>query len=135
MEEQNCKTQATGLGCSNIMSTLIFSFWYGNLGLMFHRQKKRQNSTNMNQQETPSEWLARKKAGLGWLQGQHRVPGTSTNSLGGSGDKAAGNSKQQQAGDKEKVINEIISISFDKGCSSEFVKFTNIPIKIQLSYR
>ena len=97
--------------------------------------EKRQNSTTMNQQETPSEWLARKKAGLGWLQGQHRVPGTSTNSLGGSGDKAAGNSKQQQAGDKEKVINEIISISFDKGCSSEFVKFTNIPLKIQLSSR
>ena len=70
----------------------------------------------MNQQETPSEWLARKKAGLGRLQGQHRVPGTSTNSLGEGGDKAAGISKQQQAGDKEKVINEIISISVDKGC-------------------
>ena len=89
----------------------------------------------MNQQETPSEWLARKKAGLGWLQGQHRVPGTSTNSLGEGGDKAAGISKQQQAGEKEKVINDIISISFDKGCSSEFVKFTNIPLKIQLSSR
>ena len=63
----------------------------------------------MNQQETPSEWLARKKAGLGWLQGQHRVAGTSTNSLGGSGNKAPGNSKQQQAGDKEKVINEIMT--------------------------
>ena len=70
--------------------------------------KKRRNSTTMNQQETPSEWLARKQAALGRLQGQHRVPGTSTNSLDRGGDKASGNCQQQQAGDKEKVIYEII---------------------------
>ena len=30
----------------------------------------------MNQQETTSEWLARKKAALGRLQGSYRVPVT-----------------------------------------------------------
>ena len=51
-------------------------------------------------------------AGLGRLQGQHRVSGTSTNSLDRGGDKAAGNCQQQQAGDKEKVIYEIIQRLF-----------------------
>ena len=64
----------------------------------------------MNQQETASEWLARKKSGLGRLQGQHRVPGTSTTFMDRNGDKAAGSSLQQQAGDEEKVIYEIISL-------------------------
>ena len=40
MEEKTCKTLVTGVGSSNVMSNLIFSFWYGNLGLTFDRQKK-----------------------------------------------------------------------------------------------
>ena len=50
----------------------------------------------MNQQETTSEWLARKKAALSRLQGSYRVPGTSL-------DKVAINRPAE-----DQVTNEII---------------------------
>ena len=68
---------------------LYFFFFERKFQLHVWQAKKRWNSTTMNQQETSSEWLARKQAGLGRLQGQHRVPGTSTNSLDRGWDKAA----------------------------------------------
>ena len=59
----------------------------------------------MNQQETTSEWLARKKAALGRLQG---VPGTSSTSF---GDKAAG-----------QVTNEIVFMSVAAVIKAVFLK-------------
>ena len=71
----------------------------------------------MNQQETTSEWLARKKAALGRLQGSYRVPGTSL-------DKVAINRPAE-----DQVTNEIIFMPIGvviKALFSEIVDFTNI---------
>ena len=56
----------------------------------------------MNQQEMPSEWLARKKAGLGRLQGNHRVPGSA------SLDRIEEMTGSLAAIDQETVKNQII---------------------------
>ena len=74
-----------------------FSFWYGNLCMSFNMHEWGQKITTMNQ-ETSSEWLERRKAELGRLQGSHRVPGTSVDKI---GDKAS----NLATGVQEKVTN------------------------------
>ena len=64
----------------------------------------------MNQQETTSEWLARKKAALGRLQGSYRVPGTSL-------DKVAINRPAE-----DQVTNEIIFMPIGVVIKALFLK-------------
>ena len=64
----------------------------------------------MNQHETATEWLARKKAGLGRLQGNHRVPSSSSLERIGDMEGSTSVAGSMAEGNQEKVTNEILNI-------------------------